>query len=177
MDNISNNSTQINNSRSKVKTIWAWLMVVVILICNYIGIFYSHRYYPFNIVLWIIVIGGVALVMLYHLWLGNGKWDRLKVALFTLIIGVPITFLVIIIHNKYVDKLLIGHEVHTSGIVKEVYVDKGRSSSTPYAIFTYRVNGKIWKQKIINTQNLLVVGDSVKLVCSRLDPEVFVQLK
>jgi len=55
-------------------------------------------------------------------------------------------------------------------------ITKFTKSKTPFADFIYRVNGRQWEQKIMNTDNSLVVGDTIKILCSKNDPEIFEQL-
>lgn|GEM_PF-2268171 len=154
-----------------------WGIVLVILICVYFGIFHSHRYYGFDLVLWLAIIGTGSIGILDFMWFNQGRWHKLRLFLFMLFIVGPTAALVIFLHNVYVDKQLIGHEITTKGIITKLYVKRGRNSVTPYAVFSYQVNGKTWTQDMKNTEDPLVVGDSVQLVCSELDPEVFLRLR
>lgn len=152
-------------------------IALVILICVYVGIFHSHRYYGFDIVLWLVMIGIVSIVVLDSIWFDDGKWPKLRMFLFMLFVVGPTGALVIFLHSVYINKQLIGHEVTVKGVVTKLYVKTGKNSQTPYAVFSYQVNGKTWTQDMENTGYPLEIGDSVRLVCSKLDPEVFFRIK
>lgn len=166
-----------NGSRSRVKMIWSLLIMFVILICAYIGIFHSHRYYGFDMVLWLVIIGVLSIIVLDFIWFDHGKWQKLMSFLFVLIVGGPAAALVIFLHNFYINKQLLGHELAASGVVKELYVKKSKNSRTLYAVFSYHANGRTWTQNMINEDNPVKIGDTVKLLCSELDPDIFIRLK
>lgn len=151
-------------------------IVLVILICVYVGIFHSHRYYGFDIVLWLTITGLVSIIVLDLIWFDDGKWHKLRSFLFILLVGGPATATVIFLHSVYVDKQLIGHEITANGVVTELYTRKNKNSKTLYAVFSYQVNGKTWTQDMINNDYALDIGDTVRLVCSKLDPEIFIRL-
>lgn len=110
------------------------------------------------------------------LWFKHDKWFKLKSFLSLVVVGGAMAILVIMLHEKYRDKLLIGHEVYVKGVVTKIYFKRSKNQVTHYAVFNYRVNGKALTHRVINTENLLTVGDTIKLVCSKLDPEVFERL-
>ena len=147
------------------------------LICIYIGIFHSHRYYGFDVVFWIFIISFASICTLDGIWLDHGKWHKLKTLLVIFVGGGSIAALVVFLHSAYVKEQLTGHEVITKGVVTKVYVKRGKKSRIPYALFSYQVNGKSWTQTTKNTDYRLQVGDSLKLMCSKLDPEVFLRLE
>lgn len=163
-------------SRLRLKVITSCVMALLTLACACIGIFHSHRHYSFNMVLWITIGGLLSIVAQDSIWFNHRRWQKLMSFLFIMFVGGPIAVLVIILHNVYIDKQLSGHEINTKGVVRELYERRAKKSSTPYALFSYQVNGKTWTQEMINKDNSLEVGDTVKLVCSELDPEIFVYL-
>ena len=59
------------------------------------------------------------------------------------------------------------------GIVTKLYIQRNRNSQTPYAIFNYILNNKVWTQEVINTNAAIQVGDTLKLRCAKNDPEIF----
>ena len=165
-----------SRKHSKLKIIISWVMLLLILICAYIGVFHSHRYYSFDLVLWIVIIPAMSIAMLDFIWFQHGKWHKFKLLLFLVFVGGPAVALVVFLHNVYVDSLLHGHEMKTNGVVKDLYQRKYKNSRTPYAVFSYQAKGRVWTHDMINKDNSLKVGDTIKLVCSDLDPEVFVRL-
>lgn len=175
---MTSNSYKFNQNQSrKSKKIWSWILVLVILICSYLGIFHSHQYYGFDIVLWIAIIGVLAVSGLHLIWFGDRTWQKLRSFLFVLLVGGPISILVIIFHNVYINKQLTGHELYVHAVVTDVYVKHNKHSQTAYAVFTYQAKGRTWTQNMVNTDNSLVIGDTLKLVCSELDPEIILLKK
>ncbi|WP_316788838.1 hypothetical protein [Pedobacter frigoris] len=171
--NKRNNAANKNRNRY-----WLIASIIVIIACSYFGIFHSHRYFGFDLNLWVVLAGGLALYVPYYIWLeNNSKWDKLRTLLYYLFIGGPIIYPVIILHRYYVEKQLSDHGVTTSGIVTELYIKRGKSSRTPYAIFTYELNGKVWTQEVINKDYSLLSGDTLQLLCSEEDPEIFEVIK
>ncbi len=57
-----------NKSSKKTIIIWSWILVIIILICSYIGIFHSHRYFGFDIVVPIFMVGFCSLIVLNAIW-------------------------------------------------------------------------------------------------------------
>ncbi len=172
---IRSRSLNRNKLSKRTKIIWSLIIAIIILICSYIGIFHSHRYFGFDIVLTIVMVGLFSILGLDFVWFDHGKWHKLKSLLSVVIVGGPIVGLVIYLHSVYVDNQLIGHGIAAKGVVTEVYIKSGRRNRTPYAVFQYAVNGKTFTQNMINNKNPLMVGDTLELTCSQLDPEVFVR--
>jgi hypothetical protein len=115
-----------------------------------------------------------ALLYLGDLWLGNnGRWDKLKSFLFLLFVGGPISISVFLMHESFVEKQLAEYGMHIQGVVSKLYIQRNKNSQTPYAIFTYKVNNKTWTQEVINSSLSLEIGDTLKLVCAKTDPEIF----
>lgn len=104
------------------------------------------------------------------------KWYSLRLLMFIVVIGGPICAAVIIMHNSYVEKKLAKKSIHVVGTVTELFVRSGKSSQTPYLIFTYKVHQKTWKQILVNKNRSLKVGDRLNLICSDEDPEIFKKL-
>lgn len=153
-----------------------WLIAssIVTIACCYFGVFHSHRYYGFDLKIWVILIGGLALYVPYYIGLeNNSKWDNFRTLLYYLFIGIPLLYSVVILHSYYVEKQLSDHGVTTSGVVTELYVKVSKNSRTPYAIFTYELNGKVWTQEVKNKDYSLSVDDTLQLLCSEEDPEIF----
>ncbi len=160
--------------QSKRKTIWSYIIVLFLLICCYVGIYHSHRYFGFNWVMWLSISSILALLYLGDLWLGDGgRWDKLKSFLFFLFVGGPIGVFVFLMHQSFMKRQLAEYGVPVHGVVTKLYTQRNRNSRTPYAIFTYKVNNKTWKQEVINRNDFLQVGDTLKLWCAKTDPEIF----
>jgi hypothetical protein len=92
------------------------------------------------------------------------------------LIGGPITTVVVIMHNSYVQQSINEGRIKVVGTVTELFVRSGKNSQTQYAIFTYQVHNKTWKQITVNRNSLLSLGDTISLICSDKDPEVFMLL-
>lgn len=163
--------------KSKTKTMWSFILFLILLVCIYIGIFHSHRYFGFDSNLWLFMIGFFSLLALEEMWIANnGKWQKLKSFLFILFVGVPIGGFVMLMHSNYVSMQLAKYGVKTTGVVTKLFLRSGRRSSTNYAVFTYKINSKIWTQVIMNEESPLYLGDTLTLICSEKDPEVFKRL-
>ncbi|KQM72602.1 hypothetical protein ASE74_22905 [Pedobacter sp. Leaf216] len=124
--------------------------------------------------MWLSISAMLALFYLGDLWLGDrGRWDKLKSFLFLLFVGGPIGFFVIKMHKAFTEKQLANHGVHAQGIVTDLYLRRSKRSKTPYAVFTYKLNNKIWTQEVINRNSDLQIGDTLMLLCAKTDPEIF----
>ncbi len=143
-------------------------------ICCYVGIYHSHRYFGFSWVIWLSISGMLALLYLGDLWMGeSGRWYKLKSFLFLLFIGGPIGIFVFLMHESFMEKQLANYGVPAQGIVTKLYMQRNRNSQTPYAIFNYTLNNKVWTQEVININSAIQVGDTLKLRCAKTDPEIF----
>lgn len=157
------------------KKIWSCVMIAIILICCYFGIFHSHRYFKTDMIMLAGLVGALSVAALDFIWFNHDNRHRLNTLFFLLLVGGSILLAVIYFHKKYVDSVLQGHEVPVKGVVTKLFVKRGRGGGTLYAVFNYTLKGKQWTQKTINSYPLLVVGDTVNLWCSDLDPTVFVR--
>ena len=160
--------------QSKRKATWSYIIIVFLLICCYVGIYHSHRYFGFNWVMWLSISAMLALFYLGDLWLGdNGKWDKLKSVLLLFFVGGPIAIFVFRMHKSFIEKQLAEYGVHAQGLVTKLYIQRNKYSQTPYAVFTYKLNNKVWMQEVINRNSSLQVGDTLTLLCAKTDPEIF----
>lgn len=163
--------------QSKRKRKWFYIIILFLLICCYVGVYHSHRYFGFNWIAWLSISAMLALAYLGYLWLGNGgRWDKLKSFLFLLFVGGSIGVFVFIMHKSFVEKQLTNYGVPVQGVVIKLYMQRIKNSSTPYAIFTYKLNNKTWTQEIINRDPFVEIGDTLSLLCSGNDPEIFKRL-
>lgn len=159
-----------SNRRKK----WTYITIMFLLICCYIGIYHSHRYFVFNSVILLGISVILALFYLSNLWLDDSKrWYKFKSFLFVLCVGGPVAIFVFKMHESFMEKQLAKYGVPAEGIVTKLYIQRNRNSQTPYAIFTYKLNNKIWMQEVINTNSSLQVGDTLMLLCAKTDPEIF----
>ncbi|RBQ08865.1 hypothetical protein DRW42_09195 [Pedobacter miscanthi] len=124
--------------------------------------------------LWLTIAAGLALFYLSDLWLDDSKrWYKFKSFLFILCIGGPIGIFVVLMHKSFIEKQLANYGVPVKGIVTKLYMQRNKNSQTPYAIFNYTLNNKVWTQEVINTNSAIQVGDTLKLRCAKTDPEIF----
>lgn len=159
-----------SNRRKK----WTYIAIMFLIVCCYIGIYHSHRYFGFNWLLWLTIAAGLALFYLSDLWLDDSKrWYKFKSFLFILCIGSPLGIFVILMHESFIEKQLASHGVPVKEIVTKLYMQRNKNSQTPYAIFNYSLNNKVWTQEVINTNSVIQVGDTLKLWCAKNDPEIF----
>ena len=153
------------------------MLIAILVGCIYIAIYHGHRYFGFNSVLWLVLIGLFSLIGLESIWFNNyRRGHKLKLLLFMILFGGPITFAVVILHSSYVDQRLAEGSIKVEATVTELFVRSGKNSQTPYAIFIYQVHNKTWKQITINKDNILSVGDKISIICSDKDPDVFKRL-
>lgn len=155
------------------RILYSSVPITILLGCMYIGIYHGHRYYGFNSVLWLVMIGLFSLIGLESIWFNSkGKWYKLQLLLFIVLFGGPLTAFVIIMHNSYVEHSLAEGSIKVEATVAELFIRSVKGNQTPYAVFTYQVHNKTWKQITINKDNILSVGDKISLICSIKDPEV-----
>jgi len=173
---IISRSLKRNKLPLRQKKIWTGIMATIILVCSCFGIFYSHRYFRFDLEMFVLLVGAGAVMCLDLIWFAQWGRNKFVSVMFGVLIGAPILAGVIYLHRIYIDSVYKGHEVQAKGIVTKLFVRRGRGGGTPYAIFTYAFKGKQWTQKTINSYPKLVVGDTVKLWCSAIDPTVFVRI-
>ncbi|RYE12663.1 MAG: hypothetical protein EOP34_10385, partial [Rickettsiales bacterium] len=67
-------------------------------------------------------------------------------------------------HNSYVEQSLAEGSINVEATVVELFIRSVKGNQTPYAVFTYQVHNKTWKQIIINKDNILSVGDKISLI-------------
>jgi hypothetical protein len=154
------------------KKIASALLFLVFLICCYIGIFHSHRYFFISIDKVTFIIGIISLILFHSLWFDTSakwKWTAL---LFIFAFGIVPLIFVIILHQSYIASVSIGHELPVKGVVTETYWVKDRRSITRYAIYTYKVNNKTLTQEMIVTDRPVEAGDTVDMVYSSIDPSI-----
>jgi len=164
--------------QSKRKWIWSIAPIVLLLLCSYFGIYHSHRYYSFDANLWVTMTGVIACLVLQWIWTGySQRWYRLKAFLFVFCLAGPIGIFVVLMHNRFVYKQMAAGSTVTIGIVQHLFAVKYKNSFTHYALFTYHFHGKIYTQKLINKNKLLVEGDTLVLRCSDRDPEMIERLE
>jgi uncharacterized protein YneF (UPF0154 family) len=153
---------------------WCALPASLLLFCIYIGIFHSHRYFGFDSNFWLFATGVICIYSLQSLLLKDyGRWHKLITFLGFVLIGLPLSIFVIMMHNKYVERQLAQHPIATSGIVTELFARTGKRSRTNYAVFSYQADQKTWKQIVRNDAPQLLIGDTVKIICAENDPEIF----
>lgn len=102
-----------------------------------------------------------------------GRWYKLKSVLIILFVGGPVAVFVFKMHESFMEKQLANYGVPAQGIVTKLYRQSNRNSQTPYAIFNYTLNNKVWTQEVININSAIQVGDTLKLRCAKTDPEIF----
>ena len=163
-------------AKSRTKIIWTYVLLFVNLVGAYLGIFHSHRHYSFDLPFWLWMIWVLSLYALDEIWFEHPKWQKLMSVAMMLFVGLPIAWVVVFFHSAFIESQLKGHEVHVNAIVKELYVRKSRRSVTPYAIFSYQANGRTWIQDMVNSDDPVAQGDTIKLICSKLDPEIFIRV-
>jgi hypothetical protein len=116
----------------------------------------------------------LALLYLGDLWLGDsGRWYKLKSFLLLLFVGGPVGIFVFRMHKSFIENQLAEYGVHIQGVVTKLYIQRNKNSQTPYAVFIYKLNNKVWMQEVINRNSSLQVGDTLTLLCAKTDPEIF----
>ncbi|MEJ7557083.1 MAG: hypothetical protein WKF66_02170 [Pedobacter sp.] len=155
------------------KRTYACIPLLILIVCIYIGIYHSHRYFGFDSDFWLGITGLLCLVALHTILFDVGKVNKYKFSFFVLVVGVPLLSLVILMHMTYRKHQFAGNKVKVPGVVTELFTRRAKRSHTDYAIFTYQVDHKAFRQIVKNEDNKLYVGDTIIIVCSAADPEVF----
>lgn len=158
--------------RSKV--VWTYLLIALILICCYLGIYHTHHYY--NFIAAILFIAGIlCLLTLQAIWFEtrNPKWDKVRSLLAMVFIACPIAFGIHKLQQRYCQRQLSDHGIIAFAKVTELFQRRHKGRVTHYAKFEYHVNGKTWSQKLINKNFRIALNDSLKIRCSSEEPEIF----
>ena len=153
--------------------LYSIILIVVLIGCMYIGVYHSHRYFGFDSNFWLAMISLFSLAGLHTILFDNRKANKFKFAFFILIVGLPLLVFVILMHNSYVTRQFAGYTINVSGVVTELFIRRGKHSHTDYAMFNYKVDHKTITQIVKNEGNRLVVGDTITILCTTADPEVF----
>ena len=159
---------------SPIKSILKAACIITLLICCYLGVYHSHRHFQFDIILTLVLLGMLCLAALNSLYFNtNGKWAKVRILTFFVLVGGPMTTIVIVLHENYKAQQLADYGTDTYGIVTNLYRKKAKSRVSYYADFEYNLNSKRWIQQTRNDDHRIKMGDTLKLRCSTVDPEVF----
>ncbi len=170
----------ITNKRNKPKkairskVVWTYLLIAVILICCYLGIYHTHHYYDYLPIV-IIITGMLCISTLQTMWFAarNQKWEKFRSFLGILFVACPIAFGVHKLQQRYCQQQLSDHGIIALAKVTELFQRTHKRKVTHYAKFEYHVNGKTWSQKLVNKNFRIALNDSLKIRCSSEEPEIF----
>lgn len=167
----------INNQSgkpAKSKVIWTYLIVALGLICCYLGVYHTHHY-DNSLAIIIVIAGFLCVIILQEMWLApkNPKWDKIRGILAVLLVALPITFGIYKLQKRYCRQQLADHGIITRAKVIKLFRKKSKSTVTHYAKFEYKVNDKIWYQKLVNNQSRIGLNDSLMIRCSSEQPDIF----
>lgn len=160
------------------KLLWSIVPILLLLLCSYFGIYHSHRYFSFDINLWVIITGTLACLVLHWIWIKySQRWHKLKAFLFMVCLAGPIGIFVVMMHNRFIYQQMADGSTVTIGTVQKLFSIKYKNSTTHYAVFNYQFHGKTYTQQIINKNRTLAVADTLVLRCSDRDPEIIERIE
>lgn len=146
-----------------------------LLISGYVFVFYSHRYNElFRYTAYIGVL--VSYCVVISLWFKFPKiprWQNLLRTIITIIPAFCIFYGLYSLHKVYKDYQLKQNGVRVSATIIGFTKSSVKSTTYHYAVFEYLVNKKNYQQKISNDDDFYRSNDSLSLICSSQDPEIF----
>ena len=147
-------------------------LVILILCCSYLHIFYSHRFTKFHEIDLIIVASST--YFLIRMWIPGNQYHNFLV--FVLLAG-PSLYGLSILQNYYVNEQLKVYGRKTNAIVKSVEYTNG-PKTLPKIItnFTYRHDGKTYNHSVVDdieVERRFFEGDTLPIIYSSKDPDLF----
>jgi len=114
-------------------------------------------------------------VWLFIIWIRYDKlprWKQLATTLASVLVLLLIIFTLSTLQDKYFDYQLKEYGVTT--FAKVIGETQSRSRSTTYyhAIIRYQCNQTIYLQSLSNNDHFYKYGDSLRVVCSSVNPEI-----
>jgi hypothetical protein len=167
-----------NKEINHKKSLWNLLFIVIALLCVTYIVMYGHSYSFFfsslatisYIVLLFTIVGFQTVY--FHI-SGNRWWHTALNAIVILAFFLPILIGTSTIQLLYEENQLSKFGTTTFGKVIGFESEYKRSGTTHYATLEYNFGNETYNQKIENNNNSYNINDSVKLLISCKDPELF----
>ncbi len=161
----------------KYKKHYTVLFVIIFCICYYLLITYSFH---FDLRLDPVIPIGVGMFLSYclavSLWLEPKETPRwLYLLKYFVVAGI---FALLYKSGSFVQKKYFEYELKQNGVSLPAKVVGYKNSTSRYgnhvyAVFVYDYHGNSYAQKINNDEDFFRINDSLQLLCSSKDPEMF----
>lgn len=169
--------------QKKLKIYWTFFWMLIWILGIYVAITKSYKCSS----IWIytsIILHVVSLVSIYIIWdsdnvykLPNSKLSFTEILerIVFAILGIVYVFLLVFFSSKYDSNQLRKYGVKTQSIVILSYQDKPFTSRQldRFLKIEYSYNNKSYHQQFRDSDTLFRVGDSIKILHSSKDPELF----
>jgi hypothetical protein len=161
---------------SNAKKLLSTFLLILFLIAGCYGvIFESYKYgYLYGIVPYVLIF--LPFVVLCGLWLdlsGKTRWIEWRKALIMLMALCGIYWALTTVKYQYYNNQLKDHGVPVNALIVGFAKSSTRNTTFHYAVFTYTYNKRDYLQKIRNNDDFFRIGDSINMICSSDDPEIF----
>jgi hypothetical protein len=160
----------------KYRKVITFVLACLIIGCGVVFVLYSHKY---NRNYGISSLGGILLSFSILAVLWRPDYDvsvkhKLVTAVYMIVPVVVCSFLLITLQKQYVKKELAKNGVEVKGkILDDDVRSRTRRGTRHNAVIWYKYNGAYYKQLINNNAHYFKTGDSLEIVCSSHDPEMF----
>jgi len=157
------------------KLIYTYLLLFLFLAGCCGVIFFSHKYgYLYRIGPFVATY--LAIIGLCSVWISDRKVSRLIriIQVFSLLIVLAGVYLILLqMKSAYLNAQLNHYGVAVKAIVVDIKREKSRYGSHDYAIIDYSYAGNDYLQRINDDDRAYKYQDSLRLLCSSRDPEIF----
>lgn len=158
---------------SKSKKIWICIYLILIIACCYWGVFWSNDNAKV-----LVFPGFITLALLLGIrpnWNIMTKSAKPNYILTLFFVAAVISFGVVQVRSLYQEQQLKRHGVVSYAKVVEVYVKRRlhKRRSIFLARIEFKINGKAHYQSINNKKQLFGVNDTLKIIYSSRDPDIF----
>ncbi|RZL06192.1 MAG: hypothetical protein EOO89_24725, partial [Pedobacter sp.] len=160
---------------AKLKRKWTYILLSFIAFSCYIFVFQSHHYHKWYVFV-TAFISFLSIAILQFMWLDvlpKSKWNKLVNAALLAILTFPLVLLIIYCNEAFYNNQLEYYGTVVYGRVIDTYSTNGRNGIHYKAVFKYRLLGKEWLQEVGNDHFLYNEHDSLKILCSSEEPEIF----
>jgi len=164
-------------SRRKVssKVVWTYILIAIVIVSCYLAIYHFHHYNN-GVVVFTSILGVLSMGFLQDMWfevLPNSGWNKAANTLILILMAAPFCIIVFYMHRNYYQEELKNHGLIVYGEVTGLYKENNKGTDNHYARFKYQVMNKTWIQKVGNNDHELQLYDSLEILCSYEEPEIF----
>lgn len=157
---------------------WYWLLIAApFTITGFVlYVLYAHKYdrTGLQVLSWFMVMCFPFALQMNYLEIESGKWYRRILNGLTAVICVaPFMGGMIWAQVKYTRTMLRKYPVEVTAHITALEAKRHKGAVSHYAIFEYSLDNKQYHQQVSNDDERYVEGDTLSLVVSAKDPEIF----